>query len=276
VTHFTEQSSDADSAAANRHAVRIEDQFSRQARGFAAAPELHNEAVLSLLVDAAAPRPGDRMIDFCCGPGTVVAAFAPHIAQAVGLDATQAMLNQGKALADKRGLTNIKWCRSSAYSAPYPAGSFNIVVSRFAFHHLEDPKAAFAEMIRLAEPSSARIVLCDAIAFDDVEKAKAFNVMERYRDPSTVEFRTLDYLKSLFIDHGLTNPAISYFQVPYLAHELANASFPVDDDRAGLITMIEQSVDNDRLGMNARRDESGVHIAFQAVILTAEIGANSN
>ena len=271
MTYFTERSITAGASPTSHHASKIEDQFSRQAAGFAAAPELHNDAVLSLVVDAAKPMPSDRMIDFCCGPGTVVAAFAPHVAIAVGLDVTQAMLDQGKALAEKRGLKNIEWCYSSAYSAPYPAGSFNIVASRFAFHHLENPKAAFAEMIRLAAKSSGRIVLCDAIASDDQEKAKAFNEMERYRDPSTVEFRTLDYLKSLFTDHGLPEPAITYFQVPYLAHELAAASFPVNNDRAGLLAMIEQSAENDRLGMKARQDEAGVHIAFQAVILSAEI-----
>ncbi len=38
-----------------------------------------------------------------------------------------------------------------------------------------------------------RIVLCDAVASDDPVKAAAFNAMERFRDPSTVEFRTLGF-----------------------------------------------------------------------------------
>ena len=46
-----------------QHAADIDDQFSRQAEMFAAAPALHNQAALDLLVEAAEPNPGDRSLD---------------------------------------------------------------------------------------------------------------------------------------------------------------------------------------------------------------------
>ena len=52
-------------------------------------------------------------------------------------------------------------------------------------------------MVRVARPGG-RIVLCDAFASDDPAKAAAFNAMERLRDPSTVEFRPLAFLRGLF------------------------------------------------------------------------------
>src|ERR1700740_1696245 len=97
--------------------------------------------------------------------------------------------------------------------------------------------------------------------------------MERFRDPSTVEFRTLGYLKSLFIESGLGVPRISRFQVPYLAHDFAARSFPLNDDREGLLKMIEASVDQDQLGMQAKRVAEGIHLSFQAAILTAGVPA---
>ena len=60
------------------HSSIIQDQFTRQAHGFSVAPELHNDAVLSLLIDQARPAPTDRALDIACGPGTVVAGFSPH------------------------------------------------------------------------------------------------------------------------------------------------------------------------------------------------------
>jgi SAM-dependent methyltransferase len=250
------------------HAATIRDQFTRQAGVFSAAPELHNDAVLALMVNAAKPKLTDRVIDVACGPGTVVATFSPFVARAVGADATPAMLLQAKALSAAKALTNAEWIAASAYALPYPAAAFDIVTCRFAFHHLENPRAAFSEMLRIAT-SGARIVVCDGVASDEKSKAAAFNAMERWRDPSTVEFRTLGFLQGLFTDAGLGSPTVAYFQVPCLAHDLVARSFPAGDDRAGLLRLIEDSVEADQLGMNARREPDGIHIAFQCVVLSA-------
>ena len=254
------------------HARTITDQFTRQARDFAAAPELHNDEALALLIAAGRPQASDRVLDIACGPGTVVAAFAAHSAHAIGIDTTPAMLDQALALTTTRELNNVAWVRGGAYALPFAPASFAIVVSRFAFHHLEQPAAAFAEMRRVAAVG-ARIVLCDAVAADDPCKAAAFNAMERWRDPSTVAFRPLAVLEALFGEHGLELEARQSYQVPYLAHEFVERAFPADGDRAGLLALIESSVDGDLLGMNARRTETGVHFAFQTVVLSAVVGA---
>jgi hypothetical protein len=123
-------------------------------------------------------------------------------------------------------------------------------------------------MVRLAAPG-ARIVLCDGLSSDDPAKAAAFNTMERWRDPSTVEFRTLGYLKGLFIDAGLGQPAARLFQIPYLAADLVNSSFPAGEDRAGLLELIERSLEADALGMGAHRRADGVHIGYPSAVLSA-------
>jgi hypothetical protein len=64
-------------------------------------------------------------------------------------------------------------------------------------------------------------------------------------------------------------PKVEHFQVPYLAHEFVARSFPAREDRAGLLRFIDGSVKGDQLGMNARRDADGIHIAFQSVVLSA-------
>ena len=132
----------------SEHAATIKDQFTRQASDFSAASELHNEAVLALIIKAAMPKHTDRVIDVACGPGTVVTAFSPFVARSVGLDVTQAMLNEATALSIEKALANVEWCSGSVYALPYPAAVFDIVTCRFAFHHLEDPRVAFSEMVR--------------------------------------------------------------------------------------------------------------------------------
>lgn len=250
------------------HDRAILDYFTKQASGFAAGPELHGPEALKLMVDAAAPAPHHRVLDLACGPGSVVVAFAEIAAHATGLDATPAMLDEARALAARSGRRNVTFLQGSIYAAPFPDGAFDIVSCRFAFHHLTDPARAFREMGRLAAPGG-RIVLCDGLASDDPVKAAAFHAMERWRDPSTVEFRTLDYLLALFTGAGLGEPRMQRFQVPYLARDLVAASFPDGGDHAGLQALLEASVDGDTLGMGAHRTAEGVRLAFPSVVLSA-------
>jgi len=260
-----------DSATA-AHDATIADQFTRQAAEFAASSVLHDRAALDLLVAAAGPQPSDVTLDVACGPGSVVAAFARRVRRAEGLDATQAMLDEARKLAAREGLANVAWHRGDIHALPFPAGAFDIVSCRYALHHLLEPQRAFGEMLRVCRPGG-RIVLCDAVTSDDPAKAAAFNAMERYRDSSTVEFRTLGFLRGLFAAAGLPAPSERFYGVPAELKRLVAMSYPVDDDRAGLRAMIEASLEGDTMGVNARREGGTVHFAYPAAVLVAAKGA---
>jgi ubiquinone/menaquinone biosynthesis C-methylase UbiE len=255
-------------AAAATHAANIADQFTRQAHGFARAQPLHNQAALDLVVDAAHPSATDRTLDVACGPGSVVLAFARHVAHAEGLDATPAMLDEARQAAARAGAFNVEWHQGDVYALPFAEETFDIVSCRFSFHHLEQPARAFAEMVRVAKPGG-RIALCDALASDDPAKAAAFNRMERFRDPSTVEFRTLALLRGLFVLAGLPEPEARFYGVPFDLETMVARSFPLNDDRAGLRAMLEACVEGDTMGLGARREGDTAWFAYPAVVLVA-------
>jgi ubiquinone/menaquinone biosynthesis C-methylase UbiE len=255
-------------AAVDAHAAHIADQFTRQAAGFARSRALHNKEALDLLVDAARPKATYVSLDVACGPGSVVLAFAAHVARAKGLDATEAMLEQARQEAARRSIGNVDWHQGDAYALPFADASFDIVSCRFAMHHLEQPVRAFAEMVRVCRPGG-RVVLCDAFVSDDPAKAAAFNAMERLRDPSTVEFRALGFLRGMFAAAGLPDPEARFYEVPFTLEEMVTRSFPAGEDRNGLRAILEASVDGDVLGMGARREGDAVHLAYPAVVLVA-------
>lgn len=256
------------SSITSAHDRAVTDQFTRQAEGFSQSRALHAQDVVDFVVDAVAPKPTDRAIDLACGPGSVACALAARAGSAVGVDATQAMLDEAAKLSARRGLRNIEWVRSSVYRTPFEDGAFDVVTCRFAFHHFERPEDAFAEMVRLAAPG-ARIAVCDGIVSDDPAKAQAFNAMEKVRDPSTVAFRSRAFLRDLFVSAGLGEPEERFFHVAYRAKDLAKGSFPEGMDRDALQAMLEASVEGDTLGMNACRTERGVELSYASVVLTA-------
>lgn len=252
----------------NAHDAEIDDQFTRQAELFANSKVLHNEEALALLVDAAEPRPDDVCLDVACGPGSVVAAFARRVRRAVGLDATEKMLAEARKLVAKSALTNTEFHQGDVYRLPFGDASFDIVSCRFAVHHFEDPPRAVAEMNRVCRPNG-RIVICDGLASDDPAKAAALNRMELLRDPSTVEFRTLSYLKGLFAGANLPPPAARFYQVTADMDDLVSRSFPVNDDRDAVRRLIEASVDGDKFDMSARREGGKVKLSYRTAVLSA-------
>jgi SAM-dependent methyltransferase len=233
---------------------------------FAHSPELHGDDQLKFLVDAAQPKPTDRMLDIACGPGTVVAAFAPHVTLGVGLDATDAMLDQARALAAERHIANVEWHRGDVYALPFADGAFDIVTCRFAFHHFETPAKAFAEMVRVCRPGGC-VVLCDGVTSADPAKAAAFNAMERYRDPSTATFQSLTALQALFAAARLPPPVLSPFQVVYDIDQMIAKSFPVDDDRVTMRQMIDDLNARDALDVGLRQGDT--KFIYPAVVLAA-------
>jgi ubiquinone/menaquinone biosynthesis C-methylase UbiE len=248
------------------HEARIHNQFTQQAERFARSSELHSDGQIGLLVEATAPKPDDESLDVACGPGTVVAAFATRVCRAVGLDTTEAMLDQARALTLQRELHNVEWQLGDVYRLPFADRSFDIVSCRFAFHHFQEPAKAFSEMAGVCR-SGGRVVLCDAVAASDPSKAAAFNRMERHRDPSTAEFRPLSFLIDLFEKAGFPPPAIVRFHVSYERDVLIAKSFPANDDRDTLRQMIDELIGNDALESGTA--PGGAAFIYPTVVLTA-------
>src|ERR671924_662354 len=163
------------------HADRVERAFSRQAAAFEEQPIFTTDS--DWLFERLELHAGDLVLDVAAGTGHVARALAPSVRCVVALDATAAVLAAGKAHADRAGLHNVVFQRGDAAALPFADATFDIVVSRFAVHHFEDPTPPLAEMRRCLRPGG-RLAIADIIAADDPAVAALQNRLERLRDPS--------------------------------------------------------------------------------------------
>ncbi|MGH7353482.1 MAG: class I SAM-dependent methyltransferase [Candidatus Rokuibacteriota bacterium] len=248
------------------HREQILDQFTRQAAPFSTAPSIKDEAALRLIVEFGGATADDTVLDVACGGGLVVCAFARVVRHATGIDITPAMLDRARAHAAEAGLTNVAWRQGDVLPLPWPDASFSIVTSRFAFHHLEDPRAALAEMRRVCVPGGTVMVIDSAPATD---KADAFNAVERLRDPSHVRAMPLEELRALFSAVGLPDPRVTSYRLEGELDGLLSRSFPRREDVPTLRRLFEDSLADDRLGIAARRDGNRIRYGYPVAVLAA-------
>jgi len=248
------------------HREQILDQFTRQAVPFATAPAIRDEAALRLLVEFAGAGPDDTVLDVACGPGLVACAFARVVRHATGIDITPAMLERARAHAAEAGLANVTWRQGDVLPLPWPDASFSIVTARFAFHHLEDPPAVLDEMRRVCAPDGTVLIADSAPAPD---KADAFNLMERLRDPSHVRAMPLEELRALFEAVGLPEPRVTTYRLETELDGLLSRSFPRPEDVPLLRCMFADSLADDALGIETRSDGERIRFGYPIAVLAA-------
>jgi SAM-dependent methyltransferase len=110
------------------------------------------------LLERAALRPGERVLDVACGTGIVTRLAAEQvgtIGSVAGLDLNPGMLAVARAVTD--GLS-IDWHEASVEDMPLPDGSFDVVLCQMGLQFVADKKAAATEMQRVAA-DGGRLVL---------------------------------------------------------------------------------------------------------------------
>ncbi|MEU8887996.1 methyltransferase domain-containing protein [Streptomyces sp. NPDC048442] len=100
-------------------------------------------------------RPGQRVLDIGCGPGTITADLATLVGpegHVTGVDFAAGVLDQARRTAADRGLENIEFARADVHALGFPDGSFDVVHAHQVLQHVGDPDAALREMRRVCRP----------------------------------------------------------------------------------------------------------------------------
>jgi demethylmenaquinone methyltransferase/2-methoxy-6-polyprenyl-1,4-benzoquinol methylase len=114
------------------------------------------------LVTLANTKPGDRVLDVCCGTGDIAFTFAANGAEVIGLDFTEEMLAvaENRRNADSKfSLQNPKFIRGDALSLPFPNHSFDAVTVGYGLRNLASWETGLIEMFRVAKPGGRVVVL---------------------------------------------------------------------------------------------------------------------
>jgi ubiquinone/menaquinone biosynthesis C-methylase UbiE len=245
---------------------KILDQFTKQADPYAKLTASRG-ASPSPFMEAIAPLATDRVLDVACGAGRLTLMLAKLTRHVTGIDLTAAMLDQARALQAKGGITNVDWRVGDILPLPFPDGAFSLVVSQAAFHHLADPAAVLAEMMRVCSPDG-RIAINDLSP--EPEKAQALNRVEKLRDPSHVRALSPAELRAVGKQVGLVEMAVSSYCVPRIPLEAVLAtSFPMPGDLEKVRGLYRADAQSgvDTLGLKAEFSADQITIQYPMTLI---------
>ena len=107
--------------------------------------------------------PGERVLDLGCGAGTdslVAAQMVGPMGHVTGIDMTPEMLARARAAAAELPAANVEFVESEAERLPFPAESFDVVISNGVIDLIPDKDAVFSELFRVLAPGG-RIQIAD-------------------------------------------------------------------------------------------------------------------
>jgi len=194
-----------DPSPADEHAAvreRVQAQFAPAAGDYVTSTTHAYGVDLARLVELAAPRGTERLLDVATGGGHTALAFAPHVRSAVAGDLTLTMLQAARRHIAAQGVTNVTFCRAIAEALPFSSDGFDLVTCRVAAHHFADAPAFAAEAARVLRPGG-RLLISDHIGLEDSELDAFMDRFERWRDPGHVRAYTYAEWSSFFAGTGL-------------------------------------------------------------------------
>ena len=162
-------------------------------------------------------RPGDRVLDACCGTGAS-ALPAAHVVgaagQVLGLDLAEPALVLAREKAEAQCLTNVEFRAVDVEHTGLPSESFDVVVCVFGVFFVPDMATAVAEMWRLVRPGGvltitvwgpgwlepATTAFWAAVGAERRELVGGFHPWTRVTDTAA--------LSQLFHDGGAASPTV--------------------------------------------------------------------
>jgi SAM-dependent methyltransferase len=115
--------------------------------------------ITAALFEAAAPRPGEAVIDVGCGAGETTLRAAAATGSALGVDVSEPLLERARARASAAG-SPARFALADATAYDFSGEAADLLISRFGVMFFADPAASFANLRRGLKASGRLAFVC--------------------------------------------------------------------------------------------------------------------
>ncbi len=144
----------------NSHISKIKEEFTKQSVGFNEYQKAFSKNdITNFAIEKMELEGNEIVLEVACGTCGFGRSVAQHVKLINELDITTAMLEVGYKEAIKQNITNQIFTIGEAENLPFLSSTFDIVMSRLAFHHFINPEVVFKEMKRVLKDNGKLVIV---------------------------------------------------------------------------------------------------------------------
>jgi len=244
-------------------------EFTRQAASFDARDSYFADlGVLDWIAGHVAVRSGDRILDVAGGTGQLGRHLGRSAHLCVVADITPAMLERGAQAVRAEGRNDVVFVQADAMALPFPDAQFEVVVSRFALHHLIDIGAALREMQRVCAPGGS-VTIIDMVT-ETGSTGERMDELERLRDASHVACPRSSRLRDVITGAGLRLVGEATREQRFLAEPWLDSAQPEPEARKAILEALRaEAAGGPPTGLGAAEDDGALTITYRDLLLHA-------
>jgi SAM-dependent methyltransferase len=236
------------------------------------------------VLERAAPRGGERVLDVGCGCGATTIELARRVAPAgrvTGIDVSQQMLGEAERRVLAQRIENIDLMLADATSHPFPADGFDLLFSQFGVMFFADPIATFANLHAGLAPNARVTFSCWRPTEQNPWFAVPAAAVRQHVNqpaplapgaPGPMAFADPGRVRGILNAAGFSRVEVDPCDAPLLLGDDVDAAAAITAQIGVAARMIETAEPPRQvLAMTALRDELARHATPQGVFLTAGI-----
>ncbi|MDE7283779.1 MAG: class I SAM-dependent methyltransferase [Lachnospiraceae bacterium] len=176
---------------------------------------------LSLLLSLAGNREYNRILDIGTGTGYLAFPLAERFptASVCGIDIAENIVMKNNAIVKEKGITNLVFEVFDGLKYPFPDESFDLIVTRYAFHHFPNAADAIRQMNRILL-KGGRVLVSDPLR-NEKDENRVIDMLMRVKKDGHIRFYSSNELDDLFNGNGFRKESqvITDMKFPFARQE---------------------------------------------------------
>lgn len=164
---------------------------------------IRDDGHLALLLELVQGGRYKRILDIGTGTGYLAFPLAKSYPEALvyGIDIAESIIDKNRENAQKNGMANLIFQVFDGIAYPFDEGCFDLIVSRYAFHHFPNPQNAAEQIYRLL-PQGGKVLISDPVRAEE-DRYGIIDAFMRVKKDGHIQFYTETELEQIFVGAGL-------------------------------------------------------------------------
>lgn len=172
---------------------------------------------LSVLLGLVDNRGYNRILDIGTGTGYLAFPLAERFPEAsvCGIDIAENIVMKNNETVREKGISNLEFEAFDGLKYPFPDESFDLIVTRYAFHHFPNAADAIRQMNRILV-KGGRVLISDPVRNEKDENRVIDSFMKVKKD-GHIQFYSSNEMDELFTGNGFRkeNQVITDMKFPF-------------------------------------------------------------